>query len=413
MPDTLRRIEVKTTISGRRTRQEWIFRTLCDGLVRLAGLATVTEFYAQLFDSSRVLAKANPSSASRKVVGSAEIPVGGRARRRCLSFRDLRGHPPRVQANLRTRSSQRVRKTPLLLLAMERKTFDRELRRFLVRHAKRGGLLRRLTRGWALAVMSDDGEPPDLRAENARLVALLESHGIEWRKSSTVDVQPTPSGLNADQKVALFRRLFRGRTDVYPVRWESKAGKTGYAPACANEWRAGICEKPRIKCSDCGHRSLIALTDRTIYDHLAGRHTTGVYPLLTDDTCNFLAVDFDDADWCEDAKGFAKSCRETGRARRVGSVTLGRGCACLDLLFDERSCTRCKALGHRVDQFHVCSDPTTKLTSYDRLFPSQDTLPRGGFGNLIALPLQKLRGSKGAVCSSTMRCRRFQINGRI
>jgi hypothetical protein len=101
--------------------------------------------------------------------------------------------------------------------------------------------------------MTDDGEPPDLRAENARLVALLESHGIEWRQTATVDVQPAPSALNTDQKVALFRRLFRGRTDVYPVRWESKAGKTGYAPACANEWRAGICEKPRIKCSDCGH----------------------------------------------------------------------------------------------------------------------------------------------------------------
>lgn len=85
----------------------------------------------------------------------------------------------------------------------------------------------------------------------------------------------------------LFRRLFAGRTDVYPVRWESKAGKTGYASACANEWRAGVCEKPRIECADCGHRSLIALSDRTIFDHLAGRHTTGVYPLLTNDTCNF------------------------------------------------------------------------------------------------------------------------------
>jgi hypothetical protein len=79
--------------------------------------------------------------------------------------------------------------------------------------------------------MTNDGDlPPDLRAENARLVALLESHSIEWRRTATVDVQHTPSALNTDQKVALFRRLFRGRTDLYPVRWESKAGKTGYAP---------------------------------------------------------------------------------------------------------------------------------------------------------------------------------------
>jgi len=120
--------------------------------------------------------------------------------------------------------------------------------------------------------MTNNGDPADLRAENARLVALLESHGIEWRQGATVDVPLTPSALSTDQKVALFRRLFRGRTDVYSVRWESKAGKTGYAPACANEWRAGICEKPRIKCSDCDRRNLIGLTDRTIFDHLAGRH---------------------------------------------------------------------------------------------------------------------------------------------
>ena len=102
--------------------------------------------------------------------------------------------------------------------------------------------------------------------------------------------------------MALFRRLFRGRDDVYPVRWESKAtGKSGYTPACTNEWRAGVCDKRRVKCADCGHRVLIPLTDSVIYDHLAGKLTIGVYPLLDDDTCHFLAVDFDDADWRADA----------------------------------------------------------------------------------------------------------------
>ena len=114
--------------------------------------------------------------------------------------------------------------------------------------------------------MTGDDDRSDLRAENARLVALLVSHGIEWRKPAEVDVQPAASALSTDQKVTLFRRLFLGRTDVYPVRWKSKAGKAGYAPACANEWRAGVCEKPRIKCANCSHRSLIALTDRTIFD---------------------------------------------------------------------------------------------------------------------------------------------------
>jgi hypothetical protein len=85
---------------------------------------------------------------------------------------------------------------------------------------------------------------------------------------------PEPSRLSTDEKVALFRRLFRGRTDVYPIRWEGKTTtKSGYSPACANEWRAGVCEKPRIKCGDCSNRMLIPLSDSVIFDHLAGEHT--------------------------------------------------------------------------------------------------------------------------------------------
>jgi hypothetical protein len=152
-----------------------------------------------------------------------------------------------------------------------------------------------------------------LRVENSRLIALLESHGIKWRlpqKPIAVAVQESePPRLATAEKVALFRRLFRGRTDVYPVRWEGKtSGKSGYAPACANEWRAGVCEKPRVKCGDCSNRRLSPLSDAVIYDHLAGEHTIGVYPLLEDDTCYFLAVDFDEADWRDDARALIQSC---------------------------------------------------------------------------------------------------------
>lgn len=125
-----------------------------------------------------------------------------------------------------------------------------------------------------------------LRGENARLIALLEDHGIEWRlppaptppESAQPVPEPEPPRLSTAEKVALFRRLFRGRTDVYPVRWESKTtGRTGYTPACGNEWRAGVCEKPRIKCGECNNRLLIPLTDGVIYEHLTGNHTIGVY----------------------------------------------------------------------------------------------------------------------------------------
>ena len=123
----------------------------------------------------------------------------------------------------------------------------------------------------------DHNELDALRAENERLISLLEAHNIEWRlppPPARSVPKPEPSRFSASQKIALFRRLFRGRTDVYPVRWESKTiGKAGYSPACANEWRAGVCEKPRIKCGDCGNRLLIPLSDSVIYDHLAGEHS--------------------------------------------------------------------------------------------------------------------------------------------
>lgn len=115
-----------------------------------------------------------------------------------------------------------------------------------------------------------------LRAENARLVRLLEAHGIPWRTAppSPMPAETAPSRLSTEEKVELFGRLFRGRTDVYPVRWEGKtSGKSGYSPACANEWRPGVCEKPRIKCGDCGQRDLLPVSDAVLFKHLAGEHT--------------------------------------------------------------------------------------------------------------------------------------------
>jgi hypothetical protein len=129
-----------------------------------------------------------------------------------------------------------------------------------------------------------------LRAENARLVSLLEKHGNPWEPAHpTTILRETPARYPCEEqhlhmepaeKVALFRRLFRGRTDVYPLRWESVKGRSGYSPACGNEWRPGICHKPRVKCGECDQRLLLPVTDQVIYDHLAGQHTVGVYPLL-------------------------------------------------------------------------------------------------------------------------------------
>ena len=117
-----------------------------------------------------------------------------------------------------------------------------------------------------------------------------------WRQAM-IDQSSPPAA-----KIALFRSLFRGRTGVYPRRVESrKIGRSEYAPACANEWVRGLCEKPRIKCADCSHRRFLPVTNEVMRWHLLGRDgdgrpfVAGVYPLLQDETCGFLAVDFDNA----------------------------------------------------------------------------------------------------------------------
>ena len=243
--------------------------------------------------------------------------------------------------------------------------------------------------------------PPDtdslsaLRAENARLVALLEANGIPWRDTHapiepTAPTAPKPSRLSTPEKLALFGRLFRGRPDVYPVRWESKTSdKSGYAPACANEWRKGVCEKPRIKCSECGNRELIPMADAVLFKHLAGDHTIGAYPLLTDDTCHFLAVDFDEADWRDDAQAFVLSCRELGAPVALEISRSGNGAHAWIFFADRVAARDARRLGSAIISHTCARTRQLKLSSYDRLFPNQDTMPKGGFGNLIALPLQK------------------------
>jgi superfamily II DNA or RNA helicase len=231
-----------------------------------------------------------------------------------------------------------------------------------------------------------------LREENARLSALLDAHGIAWRVTRDAPKPQVfdPSRLSKNEKIALFRKLFHGRTDVYPVRWEGKtSGKTGYAPACGNEWRAGVCEKPRIKCGDCGHRLLLPLTDAVIYKHLAGDLTVGVYPLLEDDTCHFLAVDFDEADWRDDARAFMESCADLGVPSALEISRSGNGAHAWIFFASAVPARDARRRGTAIISHTCARTRQLQLASYDRLFPNQDTMPKGGFGNLIALPLQK------------------------
>ena len=127
------------------------------------------------------------------------------------------------------------------------------------------------------------------------------------------------SSLSSLEKVLLFKSLFRGRTDVYPRRFETKQGKSGYAPVCINQWKTGLCNKPKIKCAECNNRNFESFTEETIYHHLKGHKVgehndkefvAGVYPILPDDTCYFLAIDFDKKDWESDIKATIQTCVE-------------------------------------------------------------------------------------------------------
>lgn len=235
-----------------------------------------------------------------------------------------------------------------------------------------------------------------LRTENARLIALLEKHGIAHSvepplQAPSASPPRASSNLSTEQKIALFRRLFRGRTDVYPVRWEKKDGsRSGYTPACGNEWEVGLCDKKRVKCSECGNRLLLPLADQVIYDHLAGEHVVGVYPLLANDTCHFLAADFDEADWRDDTKAFAVSCRELGVPVVIEISRSGAGAHAWIFFSSAVPARDARRLGSAIVSHTCARTRQLKLESYDRLFPNQDTLPKGGFGNLIALPLQRM-----------------------
>ncbi|QTF09699.1 DEAD/DEAH box helicase family protein [Brenneria izadpanahii] len=246
-----------------------------------------------------------------------------------------------------------------------------------------------------MADRTGDDELSALRAENARLISLLESNGIEWRLSPKT-IAPEPRSLSPDEKITLFRRLFRGREDVYPLRWESKSsGKSGYTPACANEWQPGICAKPQIKCSDCTRRLLIPVSERVIYKHLIGEHTIGIYPLLADNTCHLLAIDFDEAQWQDDAVAFMQSCEELGVPAVLEISRSGQGAHVWIFFASRVSAHDARRLGTAIIS-HTCTRTRQlKLSSYDRLFPNQDTMPKGGFGNLIALPLQKTPREQG------------------
>jgi len=164
-----------------------------------------------------------------------------------------------------------------------------------------------------------DGECRRLREENARLRQLLAEHNIPVPPTETA-MRPCVKPIEvlssderqerARRRIALFRSLFRGREDVYARRWEGPDGRSGYSPAAQKDWKAINRSRPEDrKKVDQKTRKYFPLTDSVIENHLLGKETIGVYPLLVDETCWFLAVDFDKKAWQEDSSAFMDRAR--------------------------------------------------------------------------------------------------------
>jgi superfamily II DNA or RNA helicase len=204
--------------------------------------------------------------------------------------------------------------------------------------------------------------------------------------------QPILSNHNQslENKIAIFKSYFRGREDVYAKLWiNNKTGKRGYSPVCKHEWDRALCRKPAIKCSECPNQGFLSPDEVAIKQHLTGIQVMGVYPMLKNESCYFLAMDFDKEHWLDDVRAIMQTCAEEGVPAAVERSRSGNG-GHVWIFFSEAIPA---VLARRLGSFLITQSMSKRyqmdMKSYDRLFPSQDTLPKGGFGNLIALPFQK------------------------
>lgn len=217
-----------------------------------------------------------------------------------------------------------------------------------------------------------------------------------WVRQAIRPVQNASVNANSStqEKISLFLSVFRGREDVCARRYHSlKTGKSGYTPLCKNEWEPGLCDKKAHRCPDCPNRAFVPLTAQLIKTHLIGhdnycRDVLGIYPMLEDDRTWLLAVDFDEESWKEDVTAFRETCVSFGITPAIERSRSGNGAHIWFFFSEPVSAADARKMGSGLLTQTMARRHEVRFQSYDRLFPTQDTVPKGGFGNLIALPFQ-------------------------
>jgi len=237
----------------------------------------------------------------------------------------------------------------------------------------------------------------DGRSDNVFVDSLFPAPNTFTKVSNHVlEGKTLQSNINSmsdpKDKIELYMSLFKGRHDVYAKRWENKKkGTDGYTPCCLNEWKSELCRKPKVKCTACANKAYARLDEKTIDDHLRGRGNlvAGIYPLCLDETCYFLAIDFDDGEWKKDISQLREVCSEFELPVAIERSRSGNGAHAWIFFESPIAATLARKLGSALLTYAMNNRHEITFESYDKFFPNQDTMPKGGLGNLIALPLQK------------------------